>query len=287
MSERKEYTKLYMFVICSSKRPSRWLPVNYYPILSGSVSKDYYGCLRDDSGDNISFKNSNLSEYSSLYWIWKNTPNIDDDSFIGICHYRRFFTKHRFSPFFVTTKTVNRWLHDKDVVLGPKKIQKIAKKNATNRDCLSEAITVKNEKIFEESLFRQYPSYAGSANAFLESGSYSQCNLMILRKKDFNKYMTFYFSIIDDIKEKVDYQSLKPWQTRIFGYIGEFLLNIWVISSGLRATEKHYKTYRNLKRVIYFFLPKNLKKKIFKKDLYENGAQTKPFQENGNPKKRK
>ena len=41
--------------------------------------------VRDDTGENISFKNRDYSELTVTYWAWKNR-NAD---YMGICHYRR------------------------------------------------------------------------------------------------------------------------------------------------------------------------------------------------------
>ena len=60
------------------------------PVMAGSalvntvIPADY---IRDDSGDNISYKNREYCELTALYWAWKNL----DADVMGICHYRRFF----------------------------------------------------------------------------------------------------------------------------------------------------------------------------------------------------
>ena len=48
--------------------------------------------LRDNTGDNISEKNSSYGELTFHYWLWKNKlKEIDDDKWIGFCAYRRFW----------------------------------------------------------------------------------------------------------------------------------------------------------------------------------------------------
>lgn len=61
----------------------------YLPIHVGrTLSKLKLPIQGDDTGDNISNLNNLYCELTGLYWAWKN---IDAD-YIGLCHYRRFFT---------------------------------------------------------------------------------------------------------------------------------------------------------------------------------------------------
>ena len=79
------YQKLEVFnwiqSVCSS--------INYKSLMVGVDKSHSFGDCFDDVGDNISSKNSNYCELTGLYWLWKNCK----DDYIGICHYRRFFSK--------------------------------------------------------------------------------------------------------------------------------------------------------------------------------------------------
>lgn len=50
-----------------------------------------HGILHDKKGlHNVSHLNNLLSEWTAIYWLWRNLDVMDDaDDWIGICHYRR------------------------------------------------------------------------------------------------------------------------------------------------------------------------------------------------------
>lgn len=61
----------------------------YLPIHVGKeLSNLYLGIQGDNDGDNISRLNPIYCEMTAAYWGWKNL-NAD---YIGLCHYRRYFT---------------------------------------------------------------------------------------------------------------------------------------------------------------------------------------------------
>ena len=55
--------------------------------------KDNPGYMHShDTGENIASKNNTFAELTGQYWVWKNImPKMDDNSYLGFCHYRRFF----------------------------------------------------------------------------------------------------------------------------------------------------------------------------------------------------
>lgn len=47
--------------------------------------------IGDDTGDNISHKNSSYNELTAVYWAWKNYDKLGNPDYIGLMHYRRHF----------------------------------------------------------------------------------------------------------------------------------------------------------------------------------------------------
>ena len=48
--------------------------------------------LKDNTLENISFKNKYYGEYTFHYWFWKNIlPKIKDNYWIGFCAYREYW----------------------------------------------------------------------------------------------------------------------------------------------------------------------------------------------------
>jgi len=66
--------------------------LNYIPVGLGKKKFDD-DWLKDNTGKNISFKNSYYGEYTFHYWIWKNKIKYyKENEWIGFCTYRRFWS---------------------------------------------------------------------------------------------------------------------------------------------------------------------------------------------------
>ena len=67
----------------------------YLPILVGAKGKkNIEGFIRDDEKVNISEKNPYYCELTGLFWAWKNL----DSDYVGLSHYRRYFTESKKIP---------------------------------------------------------------------------------------------------------------------------------------------------------------------------------------------
>ncbi len=78
-----------------------------FPIFVGRSRNDINlpdSYLEDNSNDNISDLNGSYCELTGLYWAWKNV----DSDFIGLCHYRRYFSFRSKGKF---KQVINSFLH--------------------------------------------------------------------------------------------------------------------------------------------------------------------------------
>ena len=81
---------------------------------------------------------------------------------------------------------------------------------------------------------RKYPSYSTTLNKVLKSKSASYCNMMVCSKKIFDRYCEWLFDILFELENVTDISTYSAAEARVFGYLSEILLNVWVINNDLK-----------------------------------------------------
>lgn len=195
-----------------------------------AVGKKLLGIPYSDSEyDNISKKNKNYCELTGLYWIWKNS-NFSE---IGLCHYRRFFCKVQ-SGFFIplSVDELSIALKDCDIIL-PQKVNVHMDYLTYYEKCL------RNDALRQccEFLVRRDGNYKSVINSVLSSKSYYCYNMFYASRKTVNDYCQWLFEILFDFEPLIDMKGWNLQQQRVFGYLSEFLMNVWVNKNELRVKE--------------------------------------------------
>ena len=92
--------------------------IGYIPVGLGDMNFEN-GWLRDNTQENIAFKNPFYGEYTFHYWLWKNNQ-INFEGWVGFCQYRKFWKKRN------GNKPVNSYESLNDVILKeiPKELEK-------------------------------------------------------------------------------------------------------------------------------------------------------------------
>lgn len=224
----------------------------------------------DNTGENISDKNSNYCELTALYWIWKN----DIESLnVGLCHYRRYFTTRRFSKnskYFLSDTDINKSLSKYDIILPSKHymFKSVKEQYYLPKE---ELCFKKDYETLECIVKKLYPDYSLFFDKVSSSSSVYFYNMFVMKKELLNYYCEWLFNILDVVEKNIDISEYSSQQKRIFGYMSERLLNVWVLKNNLKIKEypicktenkvrKDFSTY--LKNRICFFINKCINKEI-------------------------
>lgn len=204
-----------------------FFPIHVGKSLHPDVDLGYPG---DNTGDNISGKNASYCELTALYWAWKNLKNID---YIGLCHYRRYF---KFNNIFnLCNKSI-------DEMLFPSKKQ-ILKKIGNN-----DIIVAKPFK-YPYNLFDDYAIchngldmrficnlikesfsiyYESTKEILTKSNALSPYNMFIMKWHIYDEYCSFLFPLLEKVEREIIINNYSPYQKRIYGFIAERLLNVFI-----------------------------------------------------------
>ena len=200
----------------------------YCALQVGGEGKEKYGYLRDNIGNHISGKNANYCELTGLYWIWKNT----DDSYKGLVHYRRYFGRNNLSnkiSDICSYEYLLNCLKSVDIVLPYVEYFKQNAKEEILLHCCTEEIFDKLRQIIET----KYPDYIETYDRYFNENKASLFNMLFCKREIFDAYCEWLFSILFVLEKQVDLAKLNTYQQRLYGFLSERLLNVWVIKNKL------------------------------------------------------
>lgn len=226
----------------------------YIPVRCGAVydDRDNVTVLGDDTGDNISNLRPFLSEYTVMYWAWKN---IKAD-YYGLCHYRRFlsFLSKDFpgptlkQGFFDSLSTVIQkecGLSDESNMRNEivkydinvsyeyslKDIQQNNKYRTTKESWIKEHAAFLKEKDFDllEKLIKEMaPEYYESAVEYFKGKKFIGFNIFVMKKKYFEQLCEFMFPILLKFNSLIEKDHYSDYQMRAASYAGEWLYSIFI-----------------------------------------------------------
>lgn len=200
----------------------------YIPLHVGHANaKEDFGYLGDDTGDNISKLNPYYAELSGVYWIWKNVKETD---YVGVCHYRRFLTSEEGYAF---TQTQYEQLLQEYDIITTKQLE------LPNSYHYGFGAHHKIETLDEtgQIIKEMHPQYYAEFIRLVNSNKTYFGNMMVTSKKLFDEYAEWLFSIFFELQKRIDLTFEDDYHKRVFGFISEFLLYVWVKVRKLKACE--------------------------------------------------
>lgn len=235
----------------------------YLPLMAGAFGmsvRETADYVRDDYGDNISERNAGYCELTGLYWMWKN---CDADN-IGLCHYRRYFAEpERFlarmsrgargaggifvrlshaiakrAPgadryeYILTGYSAEHLMEQHEIVL-PKPRNYLIE---TNYSQYAHAHDAAHLDIAREVISDEYPEYLDAYDARMAMSTGHRFNMFIMRRELLDEYCRWLFDILFELERRIGDSG----SARVYGYIGERLLDVWIDKNGYEYTELPY-----------------------------------------------
>lgn len=230
----------------------------YKSILVGAYRGHIFGDVFDDEGENISVKNENYCELTGLYWLWRHCS----DDYIGICHYRRWFS-NSFRKLPVRASFVESKLKRYDIILPFVHKLPITVKEQYCRNSGFENDLEKTRDVIKNIC----PDYLSDFDRVMERKKIYFFNMLIMGKEKYQQYCSWLFSILFEVERVVDIGQYNTYQRRIYGFLAERLLNVWVLHNHLKIyetgvinTEERWSLeksiFTGLKRKFYCFAPR-------------------------------
>ena len=188
--------------------------------------------LHDNTGDQISEKNETFCELTVLYWAWKNLK----EPYLGLCHYRRFFAKRRPGSRWkriLTGDELKKYLKNTDVVLPKKRHYWIE----TNYSQYIHAHHREDLDTTRRILERVCPEYLPTYDRSMARTSGHRFNMLLMKRELLNSYCTWLFDILFRLEAELDISQYSPKDRRVFGYVSERLLDVWLETNRISYRE--------------------------------------------------
>lgn len=206
----------------------------YMPVLVGAVKNYEPGIKyqRDDEGENISSKNPNYNELTAVYWAWKNLKDMDA---IGLVHYRRLFFDAK--PYsldnVLSIKKVEKLLTQYDVIVPKKRNYYIE----TNYSHYVHAHHKEPLDKTRDIVAQYYPNYLFNYDKIMHRTKAHMFNMFIMKKAAFDSYCQFIFGVLEKLEKEIDISDYSVQEARVYGYVSELLMDIWLETNSFKATE--------------------------------------------------
>lgn len=209
----------------------------YRPIQVGAAGKPPLNerWLRDDTGDSISVKNPHYCELTALYWAWKNL-DVSDADCIGLTHYRRYFASRCIGGKrgrIATGAQISDKLRHADALLPRKRRYFIETNYSQYAHAHHELDLIKTKEILAE----LYPDYIKPWDSVMARTSGHRFNMLVFSRALLDAYCGWLFSILFELEARLDISSYSRSDARVFGYISERLLDIWLEKNGVQYAE--------------------------------------------------
>lgn len=225
----------------------------YIPLQVGAANGADLPYTKDNTGEHISEKNPHFCELTGLYWIWKNTQ----DAYKGLVHYRRYFMQ---GGQVLTEEAIGRLLADSDILLPPREI---LRESAWQEFCLHSGHE-RDLILLRQAVETVDAEYLPAFDTVMAGNRLHLFNMLIARQETFDAYCAWLFAVLFELEKQVDMTGYTPYEQRLYGFLSERLLNVWVMHNNLKTcTVKVKNTQQTAKQALRLFARRQKNRLLF------------------------
>ena len=201
----------------------------YRPLFCGAAlpGRETCGYLRDDAGENISVKNPFYSELSGMYWVWKN--DLTDEA-IGLCHYRRYLLDKNGKLF--SEATITSALSEYGAVTTKRVIL-----DHPYREAFGGRHNPRDFELLEQAVAERESDYLEGFRRIAAGRETYFGNMLIAGRELFGAYSEWLFGLLFATEKNVDMTGYNDYQKRLYGFLSELLLMVYLEHNGIRVLE--------------------------------------------------
>ena len=86
-------------------------------------------------------------------------------------------------------------------------------------------------------LSQQYPAYLTFFDRVMKRTKGHRFNMMVMRRDYFDHYCEWMFDVLARAEEQIDWHAYSTYDQRVFGFLAERLMDVWVETNRVPYTE--------------------------------------------------
>lgn len=238
MTNDKEGSSMLKAIIIIATHKSYWMPDDpiYLPLHVGAANGNRLPFAGDDTGKNISAKNPNYCELTGLYWAWKNLPA----DYLGLAHYRRHFANgRRFGDKkkrIISGPELEKALSKAQVLLPKPRHYRIE----TGYSQYAHAHHAIDLDTMRTIIGERCPEYLPAFDRVMKQTHGHRFNMFVMARPLLDAYCAWLFDLLFALERRLDISAYSPYDARVFGFVGERLLDVWLITNRVPYRELPY-----------------------------------------------
>lgn len=193
---------------------------------------------RDDEGEQISAKNASWCELTAMYRLWRDAA--PEAECLGLCHYRRYFSNGSFPDGaarydrIMPRRGYEALMAGCDVLLPKKRHYFIQ----SSRGQYIHSHHERDLTVTRAVLAEKDPRYAAAFDRVMRRTSGHRFNMLVMRREPFMAYCGWLFPVLTEVERRLDTTGYSASDLRVFGYLAERLLDVWLEADGTELRVK-------------------------------------------------